>query len=141
MRQVTVSSRVAREQAPLYANRIKVYPQAVRGRFRRVKWAVLTGCLALYYLVPWLRWDRGPDAPGQAVLVDLSGARLHFFWLEIWPQEVYFVTGALILASFGLFFATSLFGRVWCGFACPQTVWTDLMIAVEDKLDSVVNRF
>jgi cytochrome c oxidase accessory protein FixG len=98
---------------------------------RRAKWAVLILCLAAYYIVPWLRWDRGPDAPNQAVLVDMDHGRLYFFLFEIWPQEVYFLTGVLILSAIGLFAATSLFGRVWCGFACPQTVWTDLFMWVE----------
>jgi cytochrome c oxidase accessory protein FixG len=116
---------------PLYANRQKVYPKAVSGRVRQAKWAVLMLCLGLYYLVPWLRWDRGPGAPDQAVLVDISNGRLFFFFIEIWPQEVYYLTGLLVLASIALFAATSLFGRVWCGFTCPQTVWTDLFMWVE----------
>jgi cytochrome c oxidase accessory protein FixG len=120
---------------PLYATRIKVYPQAVRGLWRSVKWSVLAGLLMLYYLVPWLRWERGPDAPSQAILIDLDGRRGWFFDVVIWPQEVYFVTGLLILGAFGLFLATSLFGRVWCGFACPQTVWTDLFMLVERRIE------
>jgi cytochrome c oxidase accessory protein FixG len=119
---------------PLYANRQKVYPKAVSGPVRRAKWAVLVVCLALYYLVPWIRWDRGPGAPDQAVLVDMTHGRLYFFFFEIWPQEVYFLTGLLILGAIALFAATSLFGRVWCGFACPQTVWTDLFMWVEQKI-------
>ena len=116
---------------PLYANRQKVYPKDVNGPVRRAKWAVLILCLALYYAVPWLRWDRGPGAPDQAVLVDITNGRLFFFFAEIWPQEVYFLTGVLVLGAIGLFVATSLFGRVWCGFTCPQTVWTDLFMWVE----------
>jgi cytochrome c oxidase accessory protein FixG len=116
---------------PLYADRTKVYPRAVSGTVRRVKWAVLILCLALYYTVPWFRWDRGPGAPGQAVLVDIQHGRLYFFMFEIWPQEVYYLTGLLILGAIALFAATSLFGRVWCGFTCPQTVWTDLFMWVE----------
>jgi cytochrome c oxidase accessory protein FixG len=116
---------------PLYASRQKVYPKRVFGKVRSVKWAVLMACLALYYIVPWLRWDRGPGVPGQAVLVDIANARIFFFWVEIWPQEIYFLTGALILAAFALFAVSSLFGRVWCGFTCPQTVWTDLFMWVE----------
>ena len=115
----------------LYADRQRVYPKAVFGKIRSVKWAVLILCLALYYLVPWLRWDRGPGMPDQAVLVDMTNARLFFFWIEIWPQEIYFLTGALILGAFALFAVSSLFGRLWCGFTCPQTVWTDLFMFVE----------
>ena len=70
-----ISTRVQKASLPLYADRIKVYPKAVAGLFRRVKWAVLAVCLALYYTVPWLRWDRGPGAPDQAVLLDLYGGR------------------------------------------------------------------
>ncbi len=126
-----VSVRAQREKAPLYAKRIKVHPQRIKGTFRRIKWTVLVLCLAVYYLAPWLRWDRGPHAPSQALLIDLPGRRAYFFNLEIWPQEVYFITGLLILAAIGLFLATSLFGRVWCGYACPQTVWTDLFMLIE----------
>jgi cytochrome c oxidase accessory protein FixG len=115
----------------LYADRQKVYPKAVSGPVRRAKWAVLILCLLLYYTVPLIRWDRGPDAPDQAVLVDITNGRLYFFFIEIWPQEVYYLTGLLVLASIALFAATSLFGRVWCGFTCPQTVWTDLFMWVE----------
>src|SRR5690606_18254776 len=97
----------------LYADRVKVYPRAVRGRFRNIKWAVLTFCLVIYYGLPWLRWDRGPGAPDQALLLDMSGPRGYFFNIEIWPQEVYYITGLLIVGALALFLATALFGRVW----------------------------
>ena len=126
--------------APLYAARVKVYPRAVSGTWRRVKWAVLAILLGIYYVVPWLRWDRGPNAPGQAILIDLDGRRGWFFDVVIWPQEVYFVTGFLILGAIGLFLATSLFGRVWCGFTCPQTVWTDLFMLVERLIEGDRNQ-
>ncbi|CAN0589840.1 unnamed protein product, partial [Ectocarpus sp. 12 AP-2014] len=87
--------------------------------------------LAIYYLTPWIRWDRGPNLPDQAVLIDLAGRRFYFFWIEIWPHEFYFVAGLLIMAGLGLFLFTSALGRVWCGYTCPQTVWTDLFILVE----------
>ncbi len=122
---------VAAEDQPLYAPRVKVYPKAIHGPVRRAKWLILALCLAAYYVVPWLRWNRGPGAPDQAVLVDMTHGRLYFFFIEIWPQEVYYLTGLLILGAIGLFMATSLFGRVWCGFTCPQTVWTDLFMLVE----------
>ena len=85
--------------------------------------------------MPWLRWDRGPGAPHQAVLVDLAHERLYFFFIEIWPQEVYYITGLLILAAVALFLINALFGRLWCGYSCPQTVWTDLFIWVETKIE------
>ena len=87
--------------------------------------------LGIYYLTPWIRWDRGPNLPDQAVLVDIGGRRFFFFMIEIWPHEFYFVAGLLIMAGLGLFLFTSAAGRVWCGYACPQTVWTDLYILVE----------
>lgn len=124
-------SRAEQKSSPLYAGKVAVYAKAVKGRFRTIKWAALAVLLGIYYVTPWLRWDRGPGAPDQAVLVDMAGRRLYFFGIEIWPQEVYFLTGILILAAFGLFLATALFGRLWCGFACPQTVWTDLFMQVE----------
>ena len=126
--------------SPLYAPRVKVYPRAVSGTWRRFKWLALTVLLGIYYVVPWLRWDRGPNAPSQAILIDLDGRRGWFFDVVIWPQEVYFVTGFLILGAIGLFLATSLFGRVWCGFACPQTVWTDLFMLVERLIEGDRNQ-
>ncbi len=116
---------------PLYAPQKKVYPQSVSGRFRNIKWAVMGVTLGIYYLLPFVRWDRGPDAPNQAVLVDFPGRRFYFFFIELWPQEVYYFTGLLILAALTLFLMNALAGRVWCGYLCPQTVWTDLFYAVE----------
>ncbi len=109
----------------------KIYPRRVWGLFRKLKWLAMVLLLAVYYGAPWIRWDRGMNVHDQAILIDLSHTRAYFFGLEIWPQEVYYITGLLILAAVGLFFVTSLFGRVWCGYACPQTVWTDLFVWVE----------
>jgi cytochrome c oxidase accessory protein FixG len=122
---------VAPAAAPLYAPRRKIYPQSVNGTFRRIKWAILVVTLGIYYLLPFVRWDRGPHAPDQAVLIDLSGRRLYFFFIEIWPQEVYYLTGLLIIAAMMLFLMNALAGRVWCGYLCPQTVWTDLFQLIE----------
>ncbi|MFN3348960.1 cytochrome c oxidase accessory protein CcoG [Pseudorhodoplanes sp.] len=116
---------------PLYAARRKIYPQSVRGTFRRIKWAVLAITLAIYYFLPFVRWNRGPGAPDQAVLIDFPGRRFYFFFIEIWPQEVYFFTGLLIIAAMTLFLMNAVAGRVWCGYLCPQTVWTDLFLAIE----------
>ncbi|MEJ0042188.1 MAG: cytochrome c oxidase accessory protein CcoG [Rhizomicrobium sp.] len=118
-----------------YQARVPIYPKLVHGIYRKVKWAVMAITLAIYYLVPWIRWDRGPSAPSQAVLVDLAHERFYFFFIEIWPQEVYYITGLLILAAVALFLVTALFGRLWCGYTCPQTVWTDLFIYVENLIE------
>ncbi len=75
-----------------YQERIKVYPAAVSGTYRRIKWTILTVWLGIYYLLPFVRWDRGPGMPNQAVLADLPGRRFYFFMIEIWPQEVYYFT-------------------------------------------------
>ena len=115
----------------LYAAREPVFPRRVRGHFRALKWWIMALTLGVYYLTPWIRWDRGPNLPDQAVLVDLAGRRFFFFWIEIWPHEFYFIAGLLIMAGLGLFLFTSALGRVWCGYACPQTVWTDLFMLVE----------
>ncbi len=120
------------EGAPkLYASREPVFPKRVKGRFRNLKWAIMAVTLGIYYITPWIRWDRGPALPDQAVLIDMANRRFFFFWIEIWPHEFYFVAGLLIMAGLGLFLFTSALGRVWCGYSCPQTVWTDLFFAVE----------
>ena len=115
----------------LYKAREPIFPRRVKGRFRTLKWWLMGLTLGIYYITPWLRWDRGPHLPDQAVLIDLAGRRFFFFMIEIWPHEFYFVAGLLIMAGLGLFLFTSALGRVWCGYACPQTVWTDLFILVE----------
>lgn len=115
----------------LYASREPIFPKRVSGSFRNLKWIIMIVTLGIYYITPWLRWDRGPQLPDQAVLIDLANRRFFFFWIEIWPHEFYFVAGLLIMAGLGLFLFTSALGRVWCGYACPQTVWTDLFILVE----------
>ena len=119
------------EDMPLYQARRKIYPQRVHGTYRRIKWVVLFVTLGIYYLTPFLRWDRGPNAPDQAVLIDLPHRRFYFFFLEIWPQEVYYLTGLLILAAITLFLMNAIAGRIWCGYLCPQTVWTDLFQTIE----------
>ncbi|ARQ00529.1 cytochrome c oxidase accessory protein CcoG [Pseudorhodoplanes sinuspersici] len=124
-------SNIPEDETPLYAARRKIYPQSVKGTFRRIKWAVLLVTLAIYYFLPFIRWNRGPNAPDQAVLIDFSGRRFYFFFIEIWPQEVYFFTGLLIIAAMTLFLMNAVAGRVWCGYLCPQTVWTDLFLAIE----------
>lgn len=121
--------------APLYEKRKSIFPKAIDGKFRRIKWGWMGVTLAIYYITPWLRWDRGPYAPDQAVLVDLANRRFYMFGIEIWPHEFYFVAGLLIMAGIGLFIVTSAVGRAWCGYSCPQTVWTDLFQHVDRLID------
>lgn len=119
------------DDIPLYVSAKKVYPQRVTGFYRRIKWGVLAVCLGIYYFLPFVRWDRGPNLPDQAVLLDLANRRFYFFPIEIWPQEVYYFTGLLVIAALVLFLMNAIAGRIWCGYLCPQTVWTDLFLAVE----------
>ncbi|TCO71976.1 cytochrome c oxidase accessory protein CcoG [Rhodovulum euryhalinum] len=130
------------DQTPdrLYTAREPIFPRRVSGKFRTIRWWLLAICLGIYYLLPWIRWDRGPNLPDQAVLIDLANRRFFFFWIEIWPHEFYFVAGLLIMAGLGLFLFTSALGRVWCGYFCPQTVWTDLFILTERWIEGDRNK-
>lgn len=121
----------AKDKGSLYKPRVPIYPKLVHGKWRRIKWALLILTLTIYYVTPWIRWERPGALPDQAVLVDFFGRRFYFFGIQLWPQEVHFITGLLVIAALALFLVTALFGRLWCGYACPQTVWTDLFIYVE----------
>ncbi|WP_431310932.1 cytochrome c oxidase accessory protein CcoG [Mesorhizobium amorphae] len=125
----------AKVRRPLYAARKKIFPKRASGSFRQFKWIVMAITLGIYYLTPWLRWDRGPFAPDQAVLLDLANRRFYLFFIEIWPQEFYYVAGLLVMAGVGLFLVTSTVGRAWCGYTCPQTVWVDLFLVVERAIE------
>lgn len=115
----------------LYEDYKKVQPKKISGFFRTLKnWSAII-LLGVYFIGPWLRWDRGPGAPDQAILLDMSGRRGYILGVEFWPQEIYYLTGLLILGAVGLFFVTALLGRVWCGFTCIQTVFTDVFVMVE----------
>ena len=109
----------------------KLYPQLAKGRFRRLKNYLNLVFLSIYAFTPFLRFDRGDHASNQAIMIDLPNSKAYFFFIEIWPQEVYYLAAILIILAVALFFITSLFGRIWCGYACFQTVWTDIFIAVE----------
>ncbi|MER9559401.1 cytochrome c oxidase accessory protein CcoG [Mesorhizobium sp. M0323] len=125
----------AKVRQPMYAARKKIFPKRASGNFRQFKWLVMAVTLGIYYLTPWLRWDRGPFAPDQAVLLDVANRRFYFFFIEIWPQEFYYVAGLLVMAGVGLFLITSTVGRAWCGYTCPQTVWVDLFLVVERAIE------
>ncbi|MEM1380476.1 MAG: cytochrome c oxidase accessory protein CcoG [Pseudomonadota bacterium] len=135
-----VNSATAEAPLALYKKREAVHPKLVHGKYRLLKWVLLGLTLSIYYTLPWVRWPRGAHEPNQAVLVDFEGERFYFFFIEIWPDELYFVTGLLVLSALALFLVTALFGRLWCGFACPQTVWTDLFVAVERFVEGDRNK-
>lgn len=115
----------------LFEARKRLFPQNVKGKFRRLKWILNIVFLSIFTLSPFLRYERGGNAPTQAILIDFPHNKAYFFFIEIWPQEVFYLAGILIIAAVMLFFVTSLFGRIWCGYACFQTVWTDIFIALE----------
>ena len=119
------------ESKSLFAEHEKIHPLKVTGLFRKLKSFFLINMLAAYYIAPFLRWDRGADAPNQMILFDIPNRRFYFGPIEIWPQEVYYFTGILMVASLLLFLTTAVAGRVWCGWWCPQTIWTDMFVAVE----------
>ena len=110
----------------LHAKHEKIYPRIAFGFFSRLK--ALSGLilLGLYYILPWLQWgDR------QAILFDLPARQFHIFGVTFWPQDFIYLAFILILAAVTLFFFTTLAGRLWCGFACPQTIWTDAFLWME----------
>ncbi len=115
----------------LFEAKKRLYPQKVKGKIRKIKSILNFIFLTIFFLSPFIRFERGDEAPNQAILIDLPNSKAYFFTIEIWPQEVFYLTGILIIAAIMLFFITSLFGRVWCGYACFQTVWTDIFIALE----------
>lgn len=135
-----VSAVNSAQNRELYSSRQHIHPKQSKGLFRSIKWLAMGVLLAIYYIAPLLRWEREGAISDQFVLADFEHRRFYFGPIEIWPQEVYYITGLLILAGVGLFLATSLFGRVWCGYACPQTVWTDLFIWVEGLFEGDRNQ-
>ena len=114
----------------LYAKAEKIYPREVHGLFARLRVLGVLGLLGIYYILPWLRWDGH-----QALLLDLPARKFHIFFITLWPQDFFYLALLLIIAGLTLFFVTALAGRVWCGYACPQTVWTEAFLWVERKVE------
>jgi cytochrome c oxidase accessory protein FixG len=110
----------------LYLAEAKVYPREVKGRFARLRTLSAWVLLGIFYLLPWLQWDDR-----QAVLFDLPARKFFIFGLVFWPQDFIFLTWLLIIAALALFFFTAIGGRLWCGYACPQTVWTETFLWME----------
>ena len=114
----------------LYAKRQQIYPRKVHGLFAWLRNIAVLTLLGTYYLTPWIRWNGQ-----QAILLDLPDRKFHFFSLTIWPQDFIYLAGLLIVAALSLFFFTALAGRLWCGYACPQTVWTEAFMWIERRIE------
>jgi cytochrome c oxidase accessory protein FixG len=110
----------------LYVAAPKIYPRETDGRFQRLRLAAVLLLLGMYYVMPWLTWNGR-----QAVLFDLPARKFYVLGLTFWPQDFFYLSWLLILAGLSLFFFTALAGRLWCGYACPQTVWTEVFLWME----------
>lgn len=114
----------------LYEKRQKIYPRQVHGKFARLRMLAMTVLLGLFYGVAWLQWDGR-----QALLFNLDERKFHVFWWTFWPQDFFLMTGLMITGALSLFLFTNLAGRLWCGYACPQTVWTEIFMWIERRIE------
>ncbi len=114
------------QSASMYESAKKIYPREIGGRFDRLSKLATVTLLGLFYILPWVNWDER-----QAILFDLPARKFYILGLTLWPQDFPFLAMLLIIAALSLFFFTALAGRLWCGFACPQTVWTEAFIWME----------
>lgn len=121
---------VSEVEQSLYTKREKVYPREVHGIFAALRVAGVFVLLGLYYIIPWLEWEGT-----QLVLFDLPDRKFHIFGIIFWPQDFFYLALLLIIAALSLFFFTALAGRLWCGYACPQTVWTEVFLWIERKIE------
>jgi cytochrome c oxidase accessory protein FixG len=120
----------APEEVALYEIRKKIYPRAVHGVFAGWRWGTVFLTQAIFYSLPWLHWNGR-----QAVLFDLGARKFYIFGWVFWPQDVIYLTVLLILAAMALFLFTAVAGRLWCGYACPQTVYTEIFQWIERKIE------
>jgi cytochrome c oxidase accessory protein FixG len=118
------------DDGAMYRSERKIYPRDISGRFQRLRQAAVFWLLGMYYLFPWLPWDGR-----QSVLFDLPARKFYVFGLVFWPQDFFLLALLLISAGLALFFFTTLAGRMWCGYACPQTVWTEVFLWVESAFE------
>ncbi|HEY0953689.1 MAG TPA: cytochrome c oxidase accessory protein CcoG [Roseateles sp.] len=110
----------------LYKSEDKIHPRSVRGRFTNWRWAMVALTQLVFYGLPWLTWGDRP-----AVLFDLASRRFYIFGLVLYPQDFVYLTALLLISAYGLFLFTAVAGRVWCGYACPQTVYTEIFVRIE----------
>ena len=114
----------------MYAAREEIYPREIQGRYASLRWFFVWATQLLFYGLPWLNWnDR------QAVLFDLSARKFYIFGIVLWPQDFIYLAALLIISAYSLFLFTAIFGRVWCGFTCPQTVYTEIFMWIERKIE------
>ena len=130
-----VVSEIDDESSSFYAAHKKVYPREVHGIFRNLRTLGILTLLGMYYGVAWLNWDGH-----QAVLFDLPARKFYVFGLTFWPQDFFFFAWLLVIAALSLFYFTALAGRLWCGYACPQTVWTEAFLWIERKVEGSRNK-
>lgn len=109
-----------------YEKQIKIYPRSVKGWFANWRWVTVWATQLFFYGLPWLQWNGR-----QAVLFDLSERRFFVLGLVLHPQDLIYLTALLVLSALALFFVTAVVGRLWCGYACPQTVYTEIFMWVE----------
>ena len=117
-------------ETALYEVRKKIYPRAVHGRFAAARWALVWLTQLVFYGLPWLSWNGR-----QAVLFDLGARRFYIFGYVFWPQDFIFLTGLLVISALALFLFTAIAGRLWCGYACPQTVYTEIFMWIERVIE------
>lgn len=127
------SSKVREAKLELYRKRGKIHAKATSGRFNTLRWAMVWFTQIIFYGTCWLNWDAGFTR--QAVLFDIAHEKFYLFGLVLWPQDALLLAIVLILAATALFFVTAMAGRLFCGFACPQTVYTSIFIWIEAKVE------
>jgi cytochrome c oxidase accessory protein FixG len=114
----------------MYAAREIIYPREISGRYASVRWFFVWLTQLIFYGLPWLNWNGR-----QAVLFDLAARKFYIFGIVLWPQDFVYLAALLIICAYSLFLFTAIFGRVWCGFACPQTVYTEIFMWIERKIE------
>ncbi|MBQ5939439.1 MULTISPECIES: cytochrome c oxidase accessory protein CcoG [unclassified Massilia] len=114
----------------MYAAREEIYPREIKGRYASLRWACVWLTQLLFYGLPWLNMHGR-----QAVLFDLASRKFYLFGIVFWPQDFIYLAALLIICAYGLFLVTAVAGRVWCGFACPQTVYTEIFLWIERKIE------
>ncbi len=124
------SAAEAGEMVWMYEAQTKIYPRAVRGWFARWRWAFVWLTQIVFYGLPWLAWGER-----QAVLFDLAARRFYIFGLVLYPQDFIYLAVLLVISAYGLFLFTAVAGRLWCGYACPQTVYTEMFLWVEKLVE------